>query len=100
MTVLDWASERQLRTIRQMTDLVNETLVPYLEEKGLVLVDFRIEFGQRDGEVYLANELSPDNLRLWDMATSETLAGDRFRQGVEQVKEAYFEIYRRICLNE
>ena len=96
-----WADEVQLRTIREMTDKINEILVPYLsEEKGLVLVDFRLEFGLKGDTILLANELSPDNLRLWDMGTAETLDGDRFRQGVAQVKEAYYEIYRRICLNE
>ncbi|MBC7542245.1 MAG: phosphoribosylaminoimidazolesuccinocarboxamide synthase [Candidatus Sericytochromatia bacterium] len=96
-----WADDVQLRTIRTLTDKINETLVPYLsEEKGLVLVDFRLEFGLKGDQIMLANELSPDNLRLWDMATAETLDGDRFRQGVDQVKAAYYEIYRRICLNE
>jgi phosphoribosylaminoimidazole-succinocarboxamide synthase len=96
-----WATDEQMAQIQDLTSRVNEHLVPYLsEEKGLVLVDFRLEFGTKNGEVMLANELSPDNLRLWDMATSETLDGDRFRQGVDQVKDAYYEIYRRICLNE
>lgn len=96
----DMASELHLRGIRQLTDRINEVLVPFLEEKGLVLVDFRLEFGVLDGEIVLGNELSPDNMRLWDMATSATLDGDRFRQGLAEVSEAYFEIYRRICLNE
>lgn len=96
----DWATEVQLQAIRQATNRINEILVPYLEEKGLVLVDFRLEFGLHDGGIYLGNELSPDNLRLWDMATSATLDADRFRQGVDEVRQAYFEIYRRVCLNE
>jgi phosphoribosylaminoimidazole-succinocarboxamide synthase len=96
-----FATEEQVTQVQELTTRVNEHLVPYLsEEKGLVLVDFRLEFGIKGGRVMLANELSPDNLRLWDMATAETLDGDRFRQGVDQVKEAYYEIYRRICLNE
>jgi phosphoribosylaminoimidazole-succinocarboxamide synthase len=96
-----WASDEQIAEVQDLTNQVNETLAPFLsEEKGLVLVDFRLEFGIKDGKLMLANELSPDNLRLWDMATAETLDGDRFRQGVDKVKDAYYEMYRRICLNE
>jgi phosphoribosylaminoimidazole-succinocarboxamide synthase len=96
-----WASDGQMAQVRELTERVNENLAPFLsEEKGLVLVDFRLEFGLKGRKVMLANALSPDNLRFWDMATAETLDSDRFRQGVEQVKDAYYEIYRRICLNE
>ena len=63
---------------------------------GLILVDYKLEFGVFKGEVYLGDEFSPDGCRLWDAETRKKLDKDRFRQGLGGVIEAYEEVARRI----
>lgn len=92
-----WATPAQMKAIEKATATINETLVPFMEERGLVLVDFRVEFGVQNRELYLCNELTPDTCRLWDSFTAESLDKDRFRQGLDLVQEAYQEVFNRIC---
>lgn len=76
---------------------INEILKDFFAKKGLKLVDFKIEFGKdKDGNILLADEISPDSCRFWDMETNEKLDKDRFRQGLGGVKVAYEEVLRRI----
>ena len=66
-------------------------------ERGIKLVDFKLEFGtDGDGNVYVADEISPDTCRFWDLSSSERLDKDRFRKDLGNVLEAYEEIWRRI----
>ncbi|MEG1551323.1 MAG: phosphoribosylaminoimidazolesuccinocarboxamide synthase, partial [Oscillospiraceae bacterium] len=67
-------------------------------ERELKLVDFKIEFGLYDGEVILADEVSPDTCRLWDVNTNEKLDKDRFRRDLGNVEEAYDEVFKRLGL--
>jgi len=76
---------------------VNEILVPFFDEKGVTLVDFKIEVGRdENGNLMLADEISPDTCRLWDKETGEKLDKDRFRRDMGGVEEAYAEMLRRV----
>jgi phosphoribosylaminoimidazole-succinocarboxamide synthase len=76
---------------------VNEILVPFFDEKGVVLVDFKIEVGRDEsGNLVLADEISPDTCRFWDKETGEKLDKDRFRRDMGGVEEAYAEMLRRV----
>ncbi len=76
---------------------VNELLKPFFEERSMVLVDFKLEFGMWNGTVLLADELSPDTCRFWDGRTGESMDKDRFRKDMGRVEEAYQEVLRRVC---
>ena len=76
---------------------VNEILVPFFDEKGVILVDFKIEVGRdENGNLMLADEISPDTCRFWDKETGEKLDKDRFRRDMGGVEEAYEEMLRRV----
>ena len=79
-----------------MTDKINNLLKEFFAAQGVTLVDFKIEFGRLKGEIYLADEISPDTCRLWDSETGEKLDKDRFRRDLGNVEEAYKEIFSRI----
>lgn len=87
----------ELDKIRRMARQINDILKPYFAEKGLNLVDFKLEFGKdSEGNIILIDEISPDNCRFWDMATGEKMDKDRFRQGLGGLKVAYEEVLNRI----
>ncbi|NWF66956.1 MAG: phosphoribosylaminoimidazolesuccinocarboxamide synthase [Campylobacterales bacterium] len=88
---------KELDVLRAMGRKVNDILKPFFYEKGLTLVDFKLEFGKdKDGNIILADEISPDSCRFWDVKTKEKLDKDRFRQDIGNVKVAYEEVLRRI----
>lgn len=90
----------ELDKLRRMARQVNEILLPYFAEKGLKLVDFKLEFGKdSNGNIILADEISPDNCRFWDMESGESLDKDRFRQGKGGLKVAYEKVLERILNN-
>jgi phosphoribosylaminoimidazole-succinocarboxamide synthase len=76
---------------------VNELLTEYFDRRGLLLVDFKLEFGRYKGEILLGDEITPDSCRLWDKATHEKMDKDRFRRDLGGVEEAYAEVLRRVC---
>lgn len=87
----------ELDKLRRMAREVNDILKPYFAQKGLNLVDFKLEFGKdRDGNIILIDEISPDNCRFWDMASGEKMDKDRFRQGLGGLKVAYEQVLNRI----
>lgn len=94
-----WATEAQLAEMKQLTYKVNGVLKQLFDEAGMLLVDYKLEFGVFKGEVVLGDEFSPDGCRLWDKATREKLDKDRFRQGLGGVVEAYEEVGRRLGIN-
>ena len=93
---LKLVTEEQLEKVRNYTAIVNETLKEFFLDKGLKLVDFKIEFGLYDGEVILADEISPDTCRLWDVETNEKMDKDRFRRDLGKIEETYAEVLRRV----
>lgn len=93
---LGYATPDELNTMKELTHKVNDVLTTLFDEGGLILVDFKLEFGLFDGRVVLGDEFSPDGCRLWDKETKKKLDKDRFRQGLGDVVEGYEEVARRI----
>ncbi|HET8577432.1 MAG TPA: phosphoribosylaminoimidazolesuccinocarboxamide synthase [Methylomirabilota bacterium] len=94
--MLKLGTPKELAWIRRMALKINGVLKPYLVRKGLILVDFKLEFGRAGGRLYLGDEISPDTCRLWDARTKERLDKDRFRRDLGGVEEAYQEVFRRV----
>ncbi|MDR2792222.1 MAG: phosphoribosylaminoimidazolesuccinocarboxamide synthase [Treponema sp.] len=87
----------EINEIKKIAFMVNDTLSAFFLERGIKLIDFKLEFGSTvDGELVLADEISPDTCRFWDEQTNEKLDKDRFRRDLGQVKEAYVEIWNRM----
>lgn len=94
------ATKEELDKIADMTFKVNEVLKEYFAHINIELVDFKIEFGKTpDGEIILADEISPDTCRLWDAETHEKLDKDRFRRDMGGVEEAYAEVFKRLGID-
>ncbi|GAA5514465.1 phosphoribosylaminoimidazole-succinocarboxamide synthase [Deinococcus carri] len=94
---LGWAGEDELRRIRELALNIRDFLVPYFAERGIRLIDFKLEFGRtHDGTVVLADEISPDTCRFWDAQTNEKMDKDRFRRDLGGVEDAYAEMLRRV----
>lgn len=96
IAAMELASEEQLETIKGYAFKINEMLQEFFKEKGIKLIDFKLEFGLYEGEVILADEISPDTCRLWDMSTGEKLDKDRFRNDLGGIEESYNEVLKRI----
>ena len=91
------ATKEDLDTIADLTFKVNDVLKAYFESINIELVDFKIEFGKTpDGQIILADEISPDTCRFWDSKTHEKLDKDRFRRDMGGVEEAYHEMIKRV----
>ena len=95
---LDLAKIDELNQMEHIAFSVNTILRELLKAKNVDLIDFKLEFGRFDGEVILADEISPDNCRFWDTVTHEKLDKDRFRQDLGGVKEAYKEMLDRLTM--
>lgn len=98
---LGLATFEELKEIYAITDKINELLQSFFKKAGLILVDFKIEFGKdKEGNILLADEISPDTARLWDEKTREKLDKDRFRRDLGHVEDAYLEVLNRIRQGE
>jgi phosphoribosylaminoimidazole-succinocarboxamide synthase len=96
---LDLATQEEIDIIKAYTRKINTILVKYFMDAGMKLIDFKIEFGKlADGTIILADEVSPDTCRLWDIETNEKLDKDRFRRDMGNVEEAYNEVFKRLGL--
>ncbi len=94
---LELARKDEMAEVSEMAFRINEILMDYLEDKGIILVDFKLEFGRgNDGKIYLADEITPDTCRFWDSRTREKLDKDRFRRDLGNVEDAYQEILKRL----
>ncbi|WP_193073836.1 phosphoribosylaminoimidazolesuccinocarboxamide synthase [Pseudomonas sp. FME51] len=91
-----WATAEQLVRMRELTLQVNDVLKQAFDDAGLLLADFKLEFGVFKGEIVLGDEFSPDGCRLWDKETGKKMDKDRFRQGLGGVIEAYEEVAQRL----
>ena len=90
-------SENDLDRLKHMGREINAILFKFFADRNLKLVDFKVEFGvDKDGNIVLADEISPDSCRFWDATTNEKLDKDRFRQDLGSVKVAYEEVLKRI----
>lgn len=94
---LKLATEEEIEKIKKYSFIINEQLIAFWKECGVTLVDFKLEFGKiADGSIVLADEISPDTCRLWDIKTGEKLDKDRFRRDLGGVEDAYQEIMKRL----
>ena len=93
---LGWATAEQLEQMKVLTYQVNEVLKNLFDQGGMLLVDFKLEFGVFHDRIVLGDEFSPDGCRLWDKETKKKLDKDRFRQSLGNVIEGYEEVARRI----
>jgi phosphoribosylaminoimidazole-succinocarboxamide synthase len=91
-----WAKAEHVEKMKELTFKVNTSLSKLFADAGMILVDYKLEFGLFKGEVILGDEFSPDGCRLWDAETRKKLDKDRFRQGLGGVIEAYEEVAHRI----
>lgn len=91
-----WASVEEIQQIRALTYQVNDILFPFFLQAGLLLVDYKLEFGRCDGQLVLCDEFSPDGCRIWDAETKEILDKDRFRQDLGRVIESYEAVAKRL----
>jgi len=99
--LFDWANKDEIETMKATSLEVNSVLSELFLEKGIVLVDFKLEFGRDSaGEVLLADEISPDTCRFWDVETGTRLDKDRFRKDLGDVLGAYREIWKRLSGRE
>mgnify|MGYP006275519233 CR=1 FL=1 len=90
-------AEEELTQISDLAFEINDILVDFLADKGIDLVDFKLEFGVGvDGKIYLGDEISPDTCRFWDSETAKKLDKDRFRRDLGEVEGAYQEIIKRL----
>ena len=96
---LDLATWEEIETIKKYAFKINEVLKAYFLKVDLRLIDFKIEFGRYDDKIILADEISPDTCRLWDVHTNEKLDKDRFRRDLGNVEEAYQEVMKRLGLS-
>ena len=96
---LGLASEEEIDTIKNYAFKINQILKRIFLAAGLKLIDFKIEFGRYHDKIILADEISPDTCRLWDVTTNEKLDKDRFRRDLGNVEEAYVEVFSRLGLN-
>lgn len=91
-----WATDEQLATMKELSFKINNVLTELFDKAGLILVDYKLEFGLFHGEITLGDEFSPDGCRLWEKETLKKMDKDRFRQGLGGVIEAYEEVAKRI----
>lgn len=94
---MELATEEELQTIANYSFEINTIMTAYLKDVGIELIDFKLEYGKTDeGQIILADEISPDTCRFWDTKTGEKLDKDRFRRDMGGVEDAYHEVLHRL----
>lgn len=96
IAALDLATEEEMAKIRKVSLKINELLIGFFAQRDLDLIDFKLEFGRSEGELVLADEISPDVCRLWEKQTGRKMDKDRFRRDLGQVGEAYQEVLKKV----
>ena len=95
--LLKLATPSQVAELRNQALKINEVLLPFFQKRGMLLVDFKLEFGLWNGQIILADEISPDTCRFWDIQTGERMDKDRFRKDLGRIEETYQEVLKRVC---
>ena len=93
---MELATPEEIETIKNMAFKVNEVMKEFFKTLNIDLIDFKLEFGRFHGQIILADEISPDTCRFWDMTTGEKLDKDRFRRDMGGVEDAYKEMMKRV----
>lgn len=96
IVVFDWAKEHEIKAMKELTFKVNELLKPLFLNAGMLLVDYKLEFGRFGDKIVLGDEFTPDGCRIWDSETREKLDKDRFRRDMGNVIESYEVASRRL----
>lgn len=97
IAAMGWATKNELETIAEMSFKINKVLGDYLKDACIELIDFKLEFGRNTkNKIILADEISPDTCRFWDIKTKEKLDKDRFRRDLGGVEDAYREVLKRL----
>lgn len=91
------ATPDQVARLKSLSLKINEVLKPFFQERGMMLVDFKLEFGLWNDQILLADEISPDTCRFWDIKTGERMDKDRFRKDLGRIEETYQEVLKRVC---
>jgi phosphoribosylaminoimidazole-succinocarboxamide synthase len=91
-----WATPEEVKVMQEKTFAVNRILSQLFADTGIILVDFKLEFGRYSGDLLLGDEFTPDGCRLWDAKTRKKLDKDRFRRDLGDVVEAYEEVALRL----
>ncbi len=94
--IFDLAERGEVKEMEEVGMEVNRLLSSFFDERGITLVDFKLEFGRHKGEVLLGDEITPDGCRLWDKETNEKMDKDRFRRDLGKIEEAYQEVARKV----
>ena len=89
------ARKFEVDILKEMAIEINGYLSKFFDERGIILVDFKLEFGRHKGQILLGDEITPDGCRLWDKETNEKMDKDRFRRDLGKIEEAYQEVCRR-----
>ena len=92
-------NDEQIQEMKKQTYMVNEILSKLFLDSGLILVDFKVEYGVYKDKILLADEFTPDGCRLWDSQTMKKMDKDRFRQGLGDVVESYHQVADRLGMN-
>ncbi|MFV1984272.1 MAG: phosphoribosylaminoimidazolesuccinocarboxamide synthase [Thiohalomonadales bacterium] len=92
----NWATDSEVKDMKELTFKINDILKKLFIDVGLLLVDYKLEFGRYNGKILLGDEFTPDGCRLWDTTTRAKMDKDRFRQGLGGVVEAYEEVAHRL----
>ncbi len=95
--LLNLAEPAMVGQIKELAFTINRILTPFFQERNMILVDFKLEFGRHKGRLILADEISPDTCRFWDQKTKESMDKDRFRKDLGKIEEAYQEVLKRVC---
>ncbi|MDC1436752.1 phosphoribosylaminoimidazolesuccinocarboxamide synthase [Gammaproteobacteria bacterium] len=94
-----WAEAKHIEAMKELTMKVNTILKDFFLEAGMLLVDYKLEFGLSNGEITLGDEFSPDGCRIWDKSTRNKMDKDRFRQNLGDVIETYKEVGKRLGID-
>ena len=94
--LLKLATPPQVAELRNQALKINDVLLPFFQKRGMMLVDFKLEFGLWNGQIILADEISPDTCRFWDIQTGERMDKDRFRKDLGRIEETYQEVLKRV----
>ncbi len=90
------AKPEEVKKMKELALKINDILKEFMDKHGIILVDFKLEFGRKDGEIVLADEISPDTCRLWDKETGEKLDKDRFRFDLGDLMEGYEKVLKKL----
>lgn len=94
--VFGWATEEEIAILKQLSLQINKLLLPLFADKNMLLVDYKLEFGRLNGDLYLGDELTPDGCRIWDADSKEKMDKDRFRRDLGNVVEYYQQVAERL----